>query len=164
MHPYDYKFSTFTKRRWVGRPILDVFLEEFQSESPEYYVRAGSCGDVVWGAFENWRCNTSFGARLTRNAEAGHAVRPHPRYACARARTCVHVCLRVCVCVCVCVRVCVCACVRMCVCVCLPSDSPDTVNEKAVTHDMLLRDNDVITHCVHRFATTHFSSRVCFSE
>ena len=38
IHPYEYIFNSYTKRRWVGKPILEMFLTEFQAESPEYYV------------------------------------------------------------------------------------------------------------------------------
>ena len=38
VHPYYFTFKTYCKRRWVGRPLLEVFKEEFRSETPEYYV------------------------------------------------------------------------------------------------------------------------------
>lgn len=36
--PYYFMFKTHAKGRWVGRKVLDVFSEEFQSETREYYV------------------------------------------------------------------------------------------------------------------------------
>ena len=38
VNPYDYKFQTFTKGRWIGRSILEVFQSEFKAYSAEYYV------------------------------------------------------------------------------------------------------------------------------
>lgn len=31
IHPYAYTFSTFAKRRWIGRTLLDVYQSEFGS-------------------------------------------------------------------------------------------------------------------------------------
>ncbi|CAG8494555.1 779_t:CDS:2 [Paraglomus brasilianum] len=36
--PYYYEYRTFTKKRWIGRTILDVFTTEFRDRSPQYYV------------------------------------------------------------------------------------------------------------------------------
>lgn len=36
--PYYFTFTTHAKGRWVGSTIHDVFTQEFQSETPEYYV------------------------------------------------------------------------------------------------------------------------------
>ena len=47
VHPYDYVFNTFTKRRWVGKPILEVFESEFQSESAQYYVSTSFDGEIL---------------------------------------------------------------------------------------------------------------------
>ncbi|GKT34522.1 hypothetical protein ADUPG1_007862 [Aduncisulcus paluster] len=38
--PYHHRFTVFTKRRWIGKTILDVFLEEFSMYSKEYYKNA----------------------------------------------------------------------------------------------------------------------------
>lgn len=37
--PYYFTFTTHAKGRWVGSTVYDVFCREFQSETPEYYVR-----------------------------------------------------------------------------------------------------------------------------
>lgn len=38
VYPYYFTFTTFCKGRWVGRNLIDVFKEEFCSETQEYYV------------------------------------------------------------------------------------------------------------------------------
>lgn len=38
VHPYYFTFTTYCKGRWVGRSLIDVFKEEFRSETQEYYV------------------------------------------------------------------------------------------------------------------------------
>lgn len=42
IHPYPYTFSTYAKRRWVGRPLLDVYQSEFGSY-PEVSIRECVC-------------------------------------------------------------------------------------------------------------------------
>ena len=37
--PYYFTFTTHAKGRWVGSKVIDVFSREFQSETPEFYVR-----------------------------------------------------------------------------------------------------------------------------
>ena len=39
VRPYEYEFKTFTKGRWIGRPIFEVFKCEFKAYTPEYYVK-----------------------------------------------------------------------------------------------------------------------------
>ena len=36
--PYYFTFTTHAKGRWVGSKVIDVFSQEFQSETPEFYV------------------------------------------------------------------------------------------------------------------------------
>ncbi len=38
MYPYYFTFTTFTKGRWVGEKILDVFAREFRAHPAEEYV------------------------------------------------------------------------------------------------------------------------------
>ena len=38
MNPYYFTFTTHAKGRWVGSKVIDVFCEEFQSETPQFYV------------------------------------------------------------------------------------------------------------------------------
>ena len=39
VYPYYFTFTTFTKGRWVGERILDVFAREFRAHPAEEYVR-----------------------------------------------------------------------------------------------------------------------------
>ncbi|EGD76062.1 hypothetical protein PTSG_00771 [Salpingoeca rosetta] len=36
--PYLYRFQCYTKGRWIGRTILEVFAKEFRANTREYYV------------------------------------------------------------------------------------------------------------------------------
>ena len=45
--PYPYTFSTFTKSRWVGRTVLDVYCTEFGSYPKSYYESAISQGRIL---------------------------------------------------------------------------------------------------------------------
>ena len=38
MYPYYFTFTTFTKGRWVGEKILEVFGREFRAHPVEEYV------------------------------------------------------------------------------------------------------------------------------
>lgn len=38
VYPYYFTFTTFTKGRWVGERILDVFAREFRAHPVEEYV------------------------------------------------------------------------------------------------------------------------------
>ena len=42
VYPYYFTFTTFTKGRWVGEKILDVFAREFRAHPVEEYVRSFS--------------------------------------------------------------------------------------------------------------------------
>ena len=35
---YHYTYRTFTKQRWAGEKVHDMFTKEFQAYTPEYYV------------------------------------------------------------------------------------------------------------------------------
>ncbi len=36
--PYHHTYRTFTKQRWAGKKIIDMFSTEFQAYDYEYYV------------------------------------------------------------------------------------------------------------------------------
>lgn len=38
VEPYHFCYKTFTKERWIGKNIYDVFITEFRNKSKEYYV------------------------------------------------------------------------------------------------------------------------------
>jgi len=42
VYPYYFTFTTFTKGRWVGEKILDVFAREFRAHPVEEYVSVSS--------------------------------------------------------------------------------------------------------------------------
>ena len=39
VNPYYFTFTTFTKGRWVGETILEVFSREFRAQPQQEYVR-----------------------------------------------------------------------------------------------------------------------------
>jgi len=41
VHPYYFTFTTFTKGRWVGETILEVFTREFRAQPKQEYVSSG---------------------------------------------------------------------------------------------------------------------------
>ncbi|XP_073233770.1 pseudouridylate synthase RPUSD2-like [Porites lutea] len=47
VHPYYFTFTTYCKGRWVGRTLMDVFKEEFRSETEEYYEKAIKAGKIT---------------------------------------------------------------------------------------------------------------------
>ena len=47
VQPYAYTFKTFTKGRWVGKPILHTLTKEFKAYSPEYYELALQTGKIT---------------------------------------------------------------------------------------------------------------------
>jgi len=47
VYPYYFTFTTFTKGRWVGEKILDVFAREFRAHPVEEYVSQGLGSDVL---------------------------------------------------------------------------------------------------------------------
>lgn len=47
MYPYYFTFTTFTKGRWVGEKILDVFAREFRAHPAEEYERCINAGTLT---------------------------------------------------------------------------------------------------------------------
>lgn len=47
VYPYYFTFTTYTKGRWVGEKILDVFAREFRAHSAEEYERCINVGTLT---------------------------------------------------------------------------------------------------------------------
>lgn len=47
VYPYYFTFTTFTKGRWVGDKILDVFAREFRAHPAEEYERCIEAGTLT---------------------------------------------------------------------------------------------------------------------
>ncbi|XP_034667167.1 RNA pseudouridylate synthase domain-containing protein 2 isoform X1 [Drosophila subobscura] len=47
VYPYFFTFTTFTKGRWVGEKILDVFAREFRAHPAEEYQRSIETGKLT---------------------------------------------------------------------------------------------------------------------
>lgn len=47
VYPYFFTFTTFTKGRWVGERILDVFMREFRAHPVEEYEKAIRSGNLT---------------------------------------------------------------------------------------------------------------------
>ncbi|XP_055370718.1 pseudouridylate synthase RPUSD2-like [Condylostylus longicornis] len=47
VYPYYFTFTTFTKGRWVGEKILDVFSREFRAHPAEEYERSINSGSLT---------------------------------------------------------------------------------------------------------------------
>ncbi|EDW63295.2 pseudouridylate synthase RPUSD2 isoform X1 [Drosophila virilis] len=47
VYPYSFTFTTFTKGRWVGEGILDVFSREFRAHPAEEYKRSIEAGTLT---------------------------------------------------------------------------------------------------------------------
>ncbi|GLH04629.1 Uncharacterized protein GBIM_10301 [Gryllus bimaculatus] len=47
VYPYYFTFTTFTKGRWVGERILDVFAREFRAHPAEEYERCIRAGTLT---------------------------------------------------------------------------------------------------------------------
>ena len=47
VHPYPYTFSTFAKKRWCNRKVLDVYCTEFGSYPSQYYKTAIESGRIL---------------------------------------------------------------------------------------------------------------------
>ncbi|XP_055921831.1 pseudouridylate synthase RPUSD2-like isoform X1 [Eupeodes corollae] len=47
VYPYYFTFTTFTKGRWVGEKILDVFAREFRAHPAEEYERCINAGTLT---------------------------------------------------------------------------------------------------------------------
>ncbi|XP_041451894.1 RNA pseudouridylate synthase domain-containing protein 2 isoform X2 [Drosophila obscura] len=50
VYPYFFTFTTFTKGRWVGEKILDVFSREFRAHPAEEYKRSIETGKLTVNA------------------------------------------------------------------------------------------------------------------
>ena len=46
VNPYYFTFTTFTKGRWVGETILEVFSREFRAQPEQEYVGWGNRGTI----------------------------------------------------------------------------------------------------------------------
>lgn len=44
--PYFQEFRTFSKGRWIGREVLEVFCREFGAHPPSYWINALRNGQV----------------------------------------------------------------------------------------------------------------------
>lgn len=47
VEPYEFDFTTFVKRRWVGRTLIDVFTSEFIAYPKEYYEASIKAGHIT---------------------------------------------------------------------------------------------------------------------
>jgi len=47
VYPYEYTFKSFTKGRWIGQKILDVFSREFRAQNAEEYDRCLKAGSLT---------------------------------------------------------------------------------------------------------------------
>lgn len=47
VYPYYFTFTTFTKGRWVGERILDVFAREFRAHPAAEYERCVRAGTLT---------------------------------------------------------------------------------------------------------------------
>jgi RluA family pseudouridine synthase len=47
VYPYYFTFTTYTKGRWVGEGILDVFTREFRAHTPEEYKKCIESGTLT---------------------------------------------------------------------------------------------------------------------
>ena len=47
VHPYPYTFATFAKARWLDRPLIDVYVDEFGSYPKSYYEAAIKAGRIL---------------------------------------------------------------------------------------------------------------------
>lgn len=43
LNPYWHSYTSYAKKRWVGRPILEVWADEFEDRNTEYYVSYKFC-------------------------------------------------------------------------------------------------------------------------
>ncbi|KAL6055611.1 RNA pseudouridylate synthase domain containing protein 2 [Balamuthia mandrillaris] len=47
VRPYHHQFRTYTKERWLGRPLLPLLTAEFRGHSESYYKEAIARGDIL---------------------------------------------------------------------------------------------------------------------
>jgi len=45
--PYEHKFETYSKRRWIGVSLIEVFSSEFKAFSVKYYREAITKGKIL---------------------------------------------------------------------------------------------------------------------
>lgn len=45
--PYDFEFQCHVKKRWIGRSVVDVFVEEFRGRDRSYFEKALRTGRLV---------------------------------------------------------------------------------------------------------------------
>jgi tRNA pseudouridine synthase 9 len=45
--PYEHEFTSFTKRRWIGQMLFDIFSTEFKAFSSNYYSDAIKSGMIT---------------------------------------------------------------------------------------------------------------------
>jgi hypothetical protein len=48
--PYNHEFVTFCKRRWIGKPLIEVYSSEFKAYSEKYYAEAIDDGRITINA------------------------------------------------------------------------------------------------------------------
>jgi hypothetical protein len=48
--PYNHEFVTFCKRRWIGKPLIEVYSAEFKAYSEKYYREAIADGRITINA------------------------------------------------------------------------------------------------------------------
>jgi hypothetical protein len=48
--PYNHEFVTFCKRRWIGKPLIEVYSLEFKAYSEKYYSEAIADGRITINA------------------------------------------------------------------------------------------------------------------
>lgn len=44
---YEHKFVTFTKKRWLNQPLLDIYTKEFHAHTKQYYEAAIKSGKIT---------------------------------------------------------------------------------------------------------------------
>lgn len=72
VYPYYFTFTTFTKGRWVGEKIMDVFAKEFRAHPPEEYERCINSGSVT---INSAKINKDY--RLKHNDQLANTVHRH---------------------------------------------------------------------------------------
>ena len=57
VNPYYHEFSCFSKRRWIGHLLVDIYAQEFKAYTKPYYVEA----------IEHWKCDKEPQGKITVN-------------------------------------------------------------------------------------------------
>lgn len=47
IEPYEFKYQLYAKGRWIGKPILNVLLNEFKNYDKEYFLNALDKGTIL---------------------------------------------------------------------------------------------------------------------